>query len=88
MSALDTSPLPNRPSRRSWTAWANDIIAALISAVVSVPDELASAALAGVNPVWLDCPRVAGAHSYRGPIVACVSLRMQKDDRSRARFRH
>jgi SulP family sulfate permease len=52
MSALVTSPLPSRPPRRSWTAWAKDIIAALISAVVSVPDGLASAALAGVNPVY------------------------------------
>lgn len=32
--------------------WRKDILAGLINAVVSVPDGLASAALAGVNPVY------------------------------------
>jgi SulP family sulfate permease len=39
--------------KRSWTTMLRqDIVAALINAVVSVPDGLASAALAGVNPVF------------------------------------
>lgn len=33
-------------------AWRKDILAGLINAVVSVPDGLASAALAGVNPIY------------------------------------
>lgn len=52
MSAFEASPHSSRPTRRRWTAWGKDIIAALINAVVSVPDGLASAALAGVNPVY------------------------------------
>src|ERR1041384_6141331 len=52
MSAIQPSPRSRRPIRRRWTAWGKDIIAALINAVVSVPDGLASAALAGVNPVY------------------------------------
>ena len=35
-----------------WSVLQKDIIAGLINAVVSVPDGLASAALAGVNPVY------------------------------------
>jgi sulfate permease, SulP family len=52
MRALDTNPNPGEPPGRRWTAWGKDILAALINAVVSVPDGLASAALAGVNPVY------------------------------------
>lgn len=52
MSAVRTSPRSSRPPRRRWTAWGKDVVAALINAVVSVPDGLASAALAGVNPVY------------------------------------
>ena len=52
MSALGTGPRSSRPLLRRWAAWVNDIIAALINAVVSVPDGLAAAALAGVNPVY------------------------------------
>lgn len=52
MSTSETDPSSNRQTLRSWIAWGKDIIAALINAVVSVPDGLASAALAGVNPVY------------------------------------
>jgi SulP family sulfate permease len=47
--------LPSRktPPARSWrSALRKDVLAGLINAVVSVPDGLASAALAGVNPVY------------------------------------
>lgn len=52
MSVSDTSPRAGRPLRRRWAVWGKDIIAALINAIVSVPDGLASAALVGVNPVY------------------------------------
>jgi SulP family sulfate permease len=52
MSASDTNPHAGRPPRRRWAPWGKDIVAALINAIVSVPDGLASAALAGVNPVY------------------------------------
>ena len=38
--------------RTRWINWRKDVVAGLINAVVSVPDGLASAALAGVNPVY------------------------------------
>lgn len=43
--------MPSPPTTKQ-NAWWRDIIAGLINAVVSVPDGLASAALAGVNPVY------------------------------------
>lgn len=43
----ETAAAESRGSR-----WRKDILAGLINAVVSVPDGLASAALAGVNPVY------------------------------------
>ena len=52
MNALGTGPHSSRPALRRWAAWVNDVVAALINAVVSVPDGLAAAALAGVNPVY------------------------------------
>lgn len=44
----DTSP----PAKSKGNARWRDVVAGLINAVVSVPDGLASAALAGVNPVY------------------------------------
>ena len=44
-------PEPTKLESRSGR-WGKDILAGLINAVVSVPDGLASAALAGVNPVY------------------------------------
>jgi SulP family sulfate permease len=52
MSTVRTSPSSSRSPRRRWAAWGKDVVAAMINAVVSVPDGLASAALAGVNPVY------------------------------------
>jgi SulP family sulfate permease len=40
------------PSQSKGSTLLGDILAGLINAVVSVPDGLASAALAGVNPVY------------------------------------
>lgn len=44
-----SSASPPPPPQRTW--W-RDVVAGLINAVVSVPDGLASAALAGVNPIF------------------------------------
>ncbi len=47
---MSTSDASARSESR-WGKIRSDIVAGLINAVVSVPDGLASAALAGVNPV-------------------------------------
>src|SRR3954462_9553173 len=49
MSESHPASSASPPLRR--TLW-QDVVAALINAVVSVPDGLASAALAGVNPIY------------------------------------
>src|SRR3954454_16568999 len=49
MPESHTASSASPPLRR--TLW-RDVIAGLINAVVSVPDGLASAALAGVNPIY------------------------------------
>lgn len=41
----------NAPAARPGPRWAKDLAAGLVNGVVSVPDGLASAALAGVNPI-------------------------------------
>ena len=50
----DPIPLPKAitAAESRGTAWRKDILAGLVNAVVSVPDGLACAALAGVNPVY------------------------------------
>jgi sulfate permease, SulP family len=48
----DPLPLDEAAAEPRATAWKRDTIAGLINAVVSVPDGLACAALAGVNPVY------------------------------------
>lgn len=45
-------PAPTKGDETRISRWRKDIIAGLINAVVSVPDGLASAALAGINPVY------------------------------------
>ncbi|HKO57489.1 MAG TPA: SulP family inorganic anion transporter, partial [Thermoanaerobaculia bacterium] len=53
------------------TAWRKEIVAGLINAAVSVPDGLASAALAGVNPIY-------GLYaSVAGPIVGSLFVSAQ-----------
>ena len=49
---LDPSSDMTKPDQSRAGALGKDILAGLINAVVSVPDGLASAALAGVNPVY------------------------------------
>lgn len=56
---------PESPVRSPWRrVLRKDVPAGLINAVVSVPDGLASAALAGVNPIGIaklgDCGRKGG----------------------------
>lgn len=51
MSAAEPAS-PETPAKARRGALGRDILAGLINAVVSVPDGLASAALAGVNPVY------------------------------------
>src|SRR3712207_9526078 len=46
------SPNATTPTAQRGSTLRQDTIAGLINAVVSVPDGLASAALAGVNPVY------------------------------------
>jgi sulfate permease, SulP family len=52
MRASVPSPAPTAPAESRGSLLRKDILAGLINAVVSVPDGLASAALAGVNPVY------------------------------------
>jgi sulfate permease, SulP family len=55
MPAMSGSGLPSSVTelaKSQESTWRQDIIAGLINAVVSVPDGLASAALAGINPVY------------------------------------
>lgn len=52
MSDLDGVSGSKPSARTRWSLWRKDVVAGLINAVVSVPDGLASAALAGVNPVY------------------------------------
>jgi sulfate permease, SulP family len=52
MSAIVPSPQKTTPAESRTSIWRSDILAALVNAVVSVPDGLASAALAGVNPIY------------------------------------
>ena len=44
-------PVEASASRRRFGAWGKDLLAGLVNGVVSIPDGLASAALAGVNPI-------------------------------------
>ena len=50
----DPIPLPKvtTATESRGRAWRKDILAGLVNAIVSVPDGLACAALAGVNPVY------------------------------------
>src|SRR5919199_1874067 len=52
MSALGSPPDATTSAKVQGSTLRQDVLAALINAVVSVPDGLASAALAGVNPVY------------------------------------
>src|SRR5918997_148234 len=52
MSASGSRPQATTPAESRGSPLRQDTIAGLINAVVSVPDGLASAALAGVNPVY------------------------------------
>jgi len=69
----DPIPVPARTteSESRATIWRRDTIAGLINAVVSVPDGLACAALAGVNPVY-------GLHtSIAAPITGSLVMSAQ-----------
>lgn len=52
MSAAIPPPNPRRPTESRLRALRQDVMAGIINAAVSVPDGLASAALAGTNPVY------------------------------------
>ena len=52
MSASRSRSEETPPAAKQGSTLRQDTVAALINAVVSVPDGLASAALAGVNPVY------------------------------------
>jgi len=53
MSAIVVpSPEKTTAAESRASKWRSDILAGLVNAVVSVPDGLASAALAGVNPIY------------------------------------
>jgi SulP family sulfate permease len=52
MNTPDPRPAAAPPAESRFGTLRHDLIAGLINAVVSVPDGLASAALAGVNPVY------------------------------------
>ena len=58
------SPIPTPEAKTAdesrGSVWRKDIVAGLINAVVSVPDGLASAALAGVNPIYGLYTSIAG----------------------------
>lgn len=58
--------------RTRWINWRKDVVAGLINAVVSVPDGLASAALAGVNPVYGLYTSIAGP--IGGSLVVSAQL--------------
>lgn len=77
MSTVRTSPRSRRSPRRRWAAWCKDAVAALINAVVSVPDGLASAALTGVNPVYGLYTSVAAP--IGGSLLTSAQL-MHRDD--------
>lgn len=47
-----TTPADVSAGRRSFGSWGKDLLAGLVNGVVSIPDGLASAALAGVNPIY------------------------------------
>jgi hypothetical protein len=85
---------PTRPS--ILTSWRRvlkkDVPAGLINSVVSVPDGLASAALAGVNPVYgLSAPATPIGSSktpraVRGRLLACLQYR--GGDQQQRHIRH
>lgn len=57
----DPIPLPKATAAESrGSAWRKDTLAGFVNAVVSVPDGLASAALAGVNPIYGLYTSIAG----------------------------
>ena len=60
MSTAVPTPEAKTTDESRWSAWRKDILAGLINAVVSVPDGLASAALAGVNPIYGLYTSIAG----------------------------
>src|SRR4051794_8938416 len=66
---VPSEAIPAKPNGKSLR---QDIIAGLINAVVSVPDGLASAALAGVNPVYGLYTSIAAAIS--GSLVVSAQL--------------
>lgn len=57
----DPIPLPEAtPAESRGSTWRKDTLAGFVNAVVSVPDGLASAALAGVNPIYGLYTSIAG----------------------------
>lgn len=51
-AAPATPPVDASADRRRLGTWGKDLLAGLVNGVVSIPDGLASAALAGVNPIY------------------------------------
>jgi SulP family sulfate permease len=65
-------PPPARPAESRFETLRQDVVAGLINAVVSVPDGLASAALAGVNPVYGLYTSIVG--TIGGSLLASAQL--------------
>jgi sulfate permease, SulP family len=72
MSNSDGKSQSTRAAQSWWSAFRKDFLAGLINAVVSVPDGLASAALAGVNPVYGLYSSIAGP--IGGSLVVSAQL--------------
>lgn len=71
MSAPVPLPEATTDTESRWSRLRKDTVAGLVNAVVSVPDGLASAALAGVNPIY-------GLYtSIAGPIAGSLSVSAQ-----------
>ena len=71
MSAPVPLPEATTAAESRWSRLRKDTVAGLVNAVVSVPDGLASAALAGVNPIY-------GLYtSIAGPIAGSLSVSAQ-----------
>jgi SulP family sulfate permease len=72
MNTPDPRPAAAPPAESRFGTLRHDLIAGLINAVVSVPDGLASAALAGVNPVYGLYTRIVG--TIGGSLLASAQL--------------